>query len=145
MRKKPLWGKYEVGDDGVVYSSGFPLVAIDGTGVNLGRRRVKVAYLVARAFVANSECRPYVRHKNGDVRDNRACNLEWSEEEEVRKRGPKPAVRWCRAWTVDGDPVGEWRNVGEASAALGVKRDAIQRACDGRQKSAGGYLWRWIS
>ena len=80
MRKRRLWGRYEVGDDGVVYSGGMPLKAIGGVGVNLGGKRVKVAYLVARAFVPNGECREHVRHRNGDVTDNRACNLEWCDE-----------------------------------------------------------------
>ena len=38
--------KYSVDDRGVVWSSGMPLAAICGIGVNLHGKRVKVAYLV---------------------------------------------------------------------------------------------------
>lgn len=143
VRKKKLWGRYEVGDDGVVYSDGMALEAIGGTGVNLGGKRVKVAYLVARAFVPNSECREYVRHKNGDIRDNRASNLEWCDEKEERRRGRKPISRWVSAWDLDGERKGVWRSPSDAAREVGVNVRAVRDACNGRQKTAGGLLWRW--
>lgn len=144
VRMKKLWGRYAVGDDGNVYSDGMALAAIDGVGVNLGGKRVKVAYLVARAFVPNSEMREFVRHKNGDVTDNRAANLEWSDEKEEKRRGRKAGVCWCRAWNLDGEIVGTWRTVSEAAEACGVKVDAVRRAVNGLQKTAGGLLWRRV-
>ena len=141
VRKKKLWGRYEVGDDGIVYSGGMPLKAIGGTGVNLGGQRVKVAYLVARAFVANSECRKYVRHKNGDATDNRAANLEWSDEKEEKKRGRRAAARVVKAWRLSGEVAGIWGSVSEAAAGSGGKESAIRSALAGRQRLAGGLLW----
>ena len=143
VRKKKLLGRYEVGDDGVVYSDGLALEAIGGVGVNLGGKRVKVAYLVARAFVPNGECREYVRHKNGDVTDNRASNLEWCDEKEERRRGRKPIVRYVSAWDLDGEKVGVWRSPSDAAMGVGVPVRSIRDACNGRQKTAGGLLWRW--
>lgn len=143
MRKKKIWGRYEVGDDGVVYSDGLPLASIGGTGVNLGGKRVKVAYLVARAWVPNSECREYVRHRNGDMTDNRACNLEWSDEKEERRRGRKPVERWVSAWDLEGTKVGMWRSPSEAALEMRVPVRSVRDACNGRQKTAGGLLWRW--
>lgn len=134
--------RYSVGESGVVYSGGMPLEPIDGDGVNLHGQRVKIAYLVARAFVANGECRKYVRHKNGNRRDNRAENLEWSDEKEVWKRGRKPSERWCKAWNLDGEVVGIWSNVTEASEATGVKAGAIRACLNGRQKKTGELIWR---
>ena len=143
LRKKKLWGRYEVGDDGIVYSDGLPLQAVGGTGVNLGGKRYKVAYLVARAFVSNSECREYVRHKNGDFADNRAENLEWCDEKEERRRGRKPVARWCTACDLEGEKVGVWRSPSDAARGVGVPVRSIRDACNGRQKTAGGLLWRW--
>lgn len=143
-RVKRLDARYSVSDRGVVYSGGLPLSAIGGTGVNMYGKRVKIAYLVARAFVPNGECREWVRHKNGDVTDNRAENLAWCDEKEVRVRGRKPSERWCRAWTRDGEVVGIWRTVSEASRVTGVSAASIRSALSGRSKSAGGYLWSWL-
>ena len=139
---KALDGKYSVGESGVVYSDGMPLAVIGGVGVNLHGERKKVAYLVARAFVPNAESRKYVRHKNGDVRDNRAANLEWSDEKEELRRGRKPQVRWCKAWTLDGEVVGIWKDVREAAIATGVPERTIRAALSGRQRTGGGLLWR---
>ena len=143
VQKKKLDERYEIGNDGNIYSEGGALEPIGGVGVNIHGERKKVAYLVARAWVPNPECRPYVRHKNGNVSDNRPCNLEWSEEEEVRKRGPKPKTRYCSAFRKDGERVGMWNNPSEAARDLSLDVRIVRRCLAGRQKTAGGYLWRW--
>ena len=140
-RRVRIDAKYSVDESGVVWSSGMPLSAIDGIGVNLHGQRVKIAYLVARAFVPNGECRKYVRHRNGDVRDNRAENLEWSDEKEEGRRGRKPGVRWCKAIRPDGEVAGIWRSASEAGVACGVRVEAIRACLNGRQKMAGGFFW----
>ena len=143
-RRKRIDAKYEVSDAGVVYSDGLPLVPIEGVGVNLHGQRRKVAYLVARAFVANEEGRPYVRHKNGDVSDNRAENLEWCETKEERRRGRKPEVRYFARYSREGDRLGLYNTVGDAVRETGIPAGRILNALNGRTKSAGGYLWVWL-
>lgn len=139
-RRVIIGGKYEVSDRGIVYSDGMPLAAIGGVGVNLGGKRVKICELVAKAFLDGGGEGMYVRHKNGDVRDNRVENLEWSEEKEER-RGRKSVERIVRAVRKDGDPVGIWRSVKDASRESGVSEYAIRSALRGERKSAGGLLW----
>lgn len=138
-RRKALFGKYEVSDRGIVYSDGMPLAAIGGVGVNLGGKRVKICDLVATAFLGEGEGR-WVRHKNGDVRDNRVENLEWAEEKE-EKRGRKSRERLVRAVTLGGEVVGQWRSVREASLESGVGEEGIRACLRGKQKSAGKLLW----
>ena len=144
-RLKRIDGRYEVSDQGVVYSGGLPLSVINGVGVNLHGERKKIAYLVARAFVPNPESRPYVRHRNGDVTDNRAANLEWCEEaERGKRRGPKSTPRWVVRYNLDGDRLGAYPNCGEASEATGIPAGHIRNCANRRQKTAGGYIWVWL-
>lgn len=144
-RRKPIDKKYEVSDQGLVYSDGLPLAVINGVGVNLHGERRKIAYLVARAFLPNQEGRPYVRHLNGDVTDNRVENLEWSEvEEPQKKRGPKPAYRPFAVFNLAGERLGVFNDVPEAAKEMGVKAQLILNALNRRTKTAGGYLWRWL-
>lgn len=142
VRKVKVDGRYSVSEDGLVWSGELPLEPIEGVGVNLHGKRVKIAYLVARAFVPNGECRRYVRHKDGDVRNNAAENLEWSDEPEEGKRGRRPAVRWIKAWKVSGELAGCWGSVREAARETGAKEAAIRACLYGRQKFAGGFMWR---
>ena len=54
---------------------GEPFVVLED---NNGDRVVrKVCVLVAEAFVPNPNNKSNIRHKNGNVADNRADNLEW--------------------------------------------------------------------
>lgn len=142
VRRERIDERYSVTDDGLVWSGDLPLEAIGGVGVNLHGKRVKVAYLVARAFVPNAECRKWVRHKDGDVRNNAAENLEWSDEKEESKRGRKPMLRWIRAWKMSGEVAGMWPSVAEAAAETGAKPAEIRACLYGRRKQAAGLLWR---
>lgn len=142
IRRVRIDAKYSVTDDGLVWSGDLPLEPILGEGVNLHGKRVKICYLVARAFVPNQECRAFVRHKNGDRTDNRAENLEWCDDEEKRPRGRKPMVRYVRAWNREGELVGGWDSVPEAAAAVGVSPSAIRACLVGRRKLAGGLMWQ---
>lgn len=142
-RRKRLDDRYSVSDRGIVYSNGLPLKAIDGTGVNIHGERKKIAYLVARAFVPNEECRPFVGHRNGIVSDNRAENLEWRETKEQGRRGKKPDGRMVAQYDRRGERLRIFLSVGEAARVVGLNRNTIRAALDGRLKSAGGYLWLW--
>ena len=139
-------GKYYVGTDGSVWRDGSALIPVRGLYVNLSWQShvetVKVAYLVARAFVPNMEMRPFVRHVDGNIRNNRASNLEWSEEKEdgrSRKGVGEPVSVWSRK---TGELVGSWGSLKEACRALGVEMAAARRMMRGGVKSTKGYIFK---
>lgn len=144
--------KYLVSDQGRVRRGDLLLAVLRGKYVNLSRKggfdRVDIAYLVARAFLPNSEGRQWVRHKDGDVLNCRAENLEWVEEK-VETRGRKklkPTTDRTGAvqqFDREGNFVRVYDNPSEASDKTGVARKLIVRACNGEQDSAGGWVWRW--
>lgn len=144
-------GLYRVSNLGEVLSvhGGFCLEVVRGTHVNLCKggkvERVKVAYLVARAFVKNPEMRPYVIHVNGDRKDHRASNLEWSEEseEDTRGRRRQKNARCVLCYSEAGEFVGKFASLGEAAEKMGVSKQGVLRVCSGRGKRCGGYIWRY--
>lgn len=143
-------GRYEVSDLGRVYSGGLELELIGGRYVNLYRNgeaiRASVSYLVARAFLPNLEMRPYVRHRNGEVTDNRVENLEWCEVKERcgAKAGRKEIGKAVVAYDVEsGEFVGKWGSVKGASEALGVARSLIRNCAEGRAKRAKQWIFRY--
>ena len=143
VRKKKYDERYEVGDDGNIYSEGGAMVPINGVGVNIHGRRMKIAYLVARAWVGNQEGRPYVRHKNGNPKDNRPENLEWSEEKEQVRRGKKPQPRWCSCFDLEGNKIGMYRCPTDGAIDKGVDVRFVRKCLNGHQRTAGGFIWRW--
>lgn len=144
MKRKSLGGRYEVGDDGRVYSGGLPLSPVRGEWVSLGGERRKVAYLVARAFVPNPEGREYVVHLNGDVHDHRACNLAWSEREEHVRRGPKPRMVPVVQYSLDGERLRVWNSASEAAEACGLKAGLIRAALRRGGGRTGGFFWMYL-
>ena len=139
-------GRYEVGDLGRVYSRGCEMSLIDGRFVKLCEKgrvdRVDVAYLVARAFIPNQEGRMYIVHKDGDFRNNRVENLEWSE---VRQRsGGRPVVKKrILQFDTDGRCVGVYGSVREAVEHSGVSRGVINRSIAGKRGRMRKFEFRY--
>ena len=144
-------GSYRVSNLGEVYSvrGKCYLEIVRGRYVNLSKQgrieRLKIAYLVARAFMKNPELRPYVIHLNGDRTDHRASNLAWSEEseEDARGRRKQKGTRSVLCYSEDGELLGKYESVGSAASAMGVARQGIMRVCNGKGKRCGGYIWRY--
>lgn len=144
-------GRYEVSDLGRVYSGEFELSVVAGRYVYLSAggkaERIAVSYLVARAFLGNPEMRPYVRHKDGDVRNNRVENLEWVEWKERcgAGRGRKEVKQAVMVYDAEtGEFVGKWESVKKASEDLGVARNLIARCARGEARRAKGYVFRYV-
>ena len=144
IREKRIDARYSVREDGVVLSGGFPLKNSGGVWVCLSGERRNVAYLVARAFVPNAEGRKYVVHKNGNKRDNRAQNLEWSDEKErPAKRGPKPRACVVGQYDEEGELVARYGSVVEAAEAVGLDVRNV-RAALARKGQTGGYYLLYL-
>lgn len=140
-------GRYEVSDLGRVFSGGMVLSLIGGRYVKLCRRgevnRVDVGYLVARAFLPNPEGRMYVRHRDGDALNCRAENLEWVERKE-RCVGKKRRVRGVMQYSLEGEFVGRYGSVREASEMTGVCESLIRGCCGGRTRRAKEWIFRYV-
>ena len=145
IREKKLDCRYSVREDGTVLSNGMALTPVRGEWVSLGGERRYVSYLVARAFVPNMEGRKYVVHKNGDRTDNRAENLEWSDEKEVGgRRGPKSRLCAFGQFDVDGTMIQRFVTVKDAAAATGLDPHAIRAALQRHNGKSGKWNWMYL-
>lgn len=142
-------GLYGVSNKGNVYSlkSGCALVANREAYVTLSKggkiATYRIADLVAREWVANKMRWSYVRHKDGDVRNNRADNLEWCQEKEVQRGSANKLARKVLQLDLMGGLVGKYNSIADASLVTGVDKSSISRCCRGSAMSAGGFNWRF--
>lgn len=145
---------YLVTREGGVYSRKMKkfLITRDNSGyraVNLCKDGVVKAFqvhqLVARAYLPIIEGKNFVNHKNFIKHDNRAENLEWVTCKENMIHESQRRVYETRQIEQlhKGKIKKVFDSVKQASEVTGVDASSIVRSCKGKQKTAGGYMWKY--
>lgn len=63
---------------------------------------------------------------------------------DAQKGVPKPWLyKKILQYTKSGEFVREWPSLREAQIELGIAQSSICRCCNGKRKSAGGYVWKY--
>lgn len=123
------------------------------------QKTITVHRLVANAFIENTYNKPCIDHINGVITDNNYTNLRWCTNKEnvnfelskknraksSRRGKDSPLSIKVQKISLEGDIVGMYDSVSEASRASAVSSSKICAVCNGIRKTAGGYKWEYIS
>ena len=148
-------GKYSVDTEGYVWNDagGYVLEPHKGTYVRLIRScgvKGSQAYgiwhrideCVAGAFLPNPNGWKYVKHLDGDVRNNRLENLEYCKERSV-VLSVYAKNRQKKVWQMDriGNIIAHFDSAAQAEMMTGVPKGLIARCCRGEIKTAHKFVW----
>lgn len=106
--------------------------------------------LVAQYFLSNKENKREVNHKDGNKENNQVSNLEWVTSSENQKHrhkigNSKTSQRKIGAFDLDGNLILQYNSIVEAFTSLKKpSRVNIDSALQGKQKTAYGYIWRYL-
>lgn len=150
-------GKYAVTEDGQIFSyksnrflkpsnngNGYFAVSLcSGGTIN----KQYVHRLVAEAFLPNPEGKIEVNHINEDKSDNSVSNLEWvthkeninhgTRNEKVAEAISKPV--YCVELNMT------FPSLTAAADEFGISKCTISHCLNGRQKTAGGFHWKFAA
>ena len=124
-------------------------------------KNFKVHRLVSQAFIPNTENKPCIDHINTNRTDNRVNNLRWVTHKEnsnnsisIKKmkikasksnlgkfgklsHNHKPILQF----SLDGEFIRKWYCAYEVQRELGFNQSGISNCCNGKYKTANGYIW----
>lgn len=124
-------------------------------GLSNGKRHktsyFRVHQLVARAFIPNPKSLPMINHKDEDKTNNCIWNLEWCNVQYNNTYGTIPqrnseahsvAIVQC---DLEQNPIQTFKSLTEAATYIGLTKYAISKCLTGKNKTAGGYKWKYLN
>ena len=111
--------------------------------------------LVANAFIDNFKNYSYINHIDGNKSNNKVENLEWCTASENTKHAYKNGLSKAKKgkenikskiicqYDLKGNFIKKHYSIMDAEREKQANHSSIIRCCMNRQKSAGGYIWRY--
>lgn len=107
--------------------------------------------LLMETFIPNTNNLPCINHINGNILNNSLDNLEWcsyshNNKEAYRLGLKEPRIKAKKIKQLDkeGNIIKIWNNSYEPKI-LGFSPSNINMCCNGKRKTANGYVWRFIN
>ena len=147
-------GLYEVSDQGRVKSLKWGKEKILKPGehnggylqVNLYKdgkvNHSTVHRIVAEAFIPNPDNLETVNHKDEVKTNNAASNLEWMSRADNKRYSANKSVQMFDKST--GELLATFPSTIEAERITLIANQSISKCCNGKLKSAGGYIWKYL-
>lgn len=112
------------------------------------RKNMRGNRLVAEAFIPNPDNLPIINHKDENPSNNSVENLEWSTHKYNMNYGNRPFIgraKCIKQVDENGNIVGRFRSVSEASRTTGISRGNISSVLNGSKcrHNAGNYKWEF--
>ena len=103
-------------------------------------KRYLVHRLVGNAFIPNPNDLPEVNHKDEDKTNNKVENLEWCDSTYNKRYSKAISVN---QFTLDGKFIRMWDCIREIGYQTGFDNSNIIKCCQGKLKTAYGFIWRY--
>lgn len=132
---------------------GYPTVTLRKEK-NKDHKTFFVHRLVANHFLGNPENKQQINHIDGNKKNNKVDNLEFCTQSENIKHAYKIGLinkklksqkffKPITQYTLDGKAIRDWESITSTSETLGISTTCICACVRGRQKTSGGYLWKY--
>ena len=114
------------------------------------RKSFKVHRLVGKAFIPNPNNLPEINHKNEIKEDCYVSNLEWCSHIYNSRYGTRgyrcskhSFKKVCQIDMITKEIIKTYDSMKDAEKETNIKYQGISKCCRKKQKSAGGYLWKY--
>lgn len=141
--------------------SGYSIVNLYD-GKNTAGKLKTVHRLVAQTFLPNPKSYPVINHKDENPQNNNVNNLEWCDskynvnysvklhpERKIKrygqKRRPYKLDKQVLQKTLDGTLVERYENASKVTQQKGYNQWSITQCCDGKRKTAYGFIWQYAN
>ena len=106
------------------------------------RKYISVHRLIALTFLSNELNLKQVNHINKNKEDNRVENLEWC----TSKYNTRYSVaKKIEQYDLDGKYIKTWNCIRDVENELGIKNNNLNHCLKNKNKTAGGYIWRYAN